>query len=152
MCVPFCAFNHFTFSLSRVCAFFSCTLVQRGWKSQKKLFHIFFIFILCFHVFFFSSFSTFYRLIGKLCSTKCPIKFYVNLKGFTSLMVMEVRQNGGRQKGKSVDNEGGRLNDHKNWPIIPNHLPSVKKSKEKKEMFSLPIIALNNSLYSQTKT
>lgn len=71
--------------------------------------------------------SAFYRLIGKLCSTKCPIKFYVNLKGFTSLMVMEVRKNEGRQKGKSVDNEGGRLNDHKNWPIIPNHLPSIKK-------------------------
>ena len=143
MCVPFCAFNHFTFS--RVCAFFHASSARGQKKTLSHLFFYIYFMLSCLSSL---AHSVFYRLIGKLCSTKCPIKFYVNLKGFTSLMVMEVWQNGGRQKGKSVDNEGGRLNDHKNWPIIPNHLPFRKR----KQVLSLPIIALNNSLLYSNKT
>jgi hypothetical protein len=45
-----------------------------------------------------------------------------------------IRDDDGRNKKKDEkespwQREGGRLNDHKHWPIIPNHLPSIKKGE-----------------------
>ena len=80
MCVPFCAFNHFTFS--RVCAFFHASSA-RGQKKNSFTFIFLYLFY-AFMSFFFSSFSIL-QVDRKIVFDKMSNKVLCQFKGFHKL-------------------------------------------------------------------